>query len=163
MNSLTEPDNAPRETTGGWRRFLVGLVSTTLGVMLADFLLPGIGHQAFTDLVMVALLLGLVNAFIRPVLLLLTLPFVLLTVGIGFLIINALLLWMVSGIVPGFQIAGFWSAFFGGMIISATSSIAGSFLGGGARVHINRTPRPRRPVGGDRRDPPGGSGPVIDV
>jgi putative membrane protein len=129
--------------------------------MLADLVLPGIGHQAFTDLAIVALLLGLVNAFVRPVLLLLTLPFVLFTVGIGFLIINALLLWMVGSIVPGFRIEGFWSAFFGGMIISVTSSLVGSLLGGGARVRVHRAGR--RPAGGDRRDPPGGTGPVIDV
>jgi len=161
MNSLSEPGGAPPEKTGGWRRFLVGWVSTTLGVMLADFLLPGISHRAFSDLAIVALLLGLVNAFVRPVLLLMTLPFVLLTMGIGFLIINALLLWMVGSIVSGFQIEGFWSAFFGGMIISVTSSIAGSLLGGGARVQVNRSRG--RPRGGDRLDPPGGSGPVIDV
>jgi len=161
MNHLSEPGDPQRPASGGWRRFFVGWISTTLGVLIADFLVPGIRHQAFSDLAWVALLLGLMNAFVRPVLLFLTIPFVVVTLGFGFLIINGLLLWMVGSFVPGFTIDGFWSAFFGGVIISFVSSIAAGLMGGNARVRVGGSVR-RKPMD-PRKGPPGGSGPVIDV
>jgi len=68
-----------------------------------------------------AILLGIVNAIIRPIFVLLTLPLTILTLGLFLLVINALLLWMVSGLVGGFQVNGFWGAFFGSILISAIS------------------------------------------
>ena len=68
-----------------------------------------------------AILLGIFNAFVRPIFVLLTLPFTILTLGLFLLVINALLLWMVSGLVGGFQVNGFWGAFFGSLLISFIS------------------------------------------
>jgi putative membrane protein len=68
-----------------------------------------------------AILLGIVNAIIRPIFILLTLPLTILTLGLFLLVINALLLWMVSGLVGGFQVNGFWGAFFGSLLISFVS------------------------------------------
>jgi putative membrane protein len=68
-----------------------------------------------------AILLGIVNAIVRPVFVLLTLPLTILTLGLFLLVINALLLWMVSGLVGGFQVNGFWGAFFGSLLISFVS------------------------------------------
>jgi putative membrane protein len=70
-----------------------------------------------------AILLGVVNAVIRPIFILLTLPLTILTLGLFLLVINALLLWMVSGLVGGFQVNGFWGAFFGSLLISFISWI----------------------------------------
>ncbi len=70
-----------------------------------------------------AILLGIVNAVIRPIFILLTLPLTILTLGLFLLVINALLLWVVSGLVGGFQVNGFWGAFFGSLLISFISWI----------------------------------------
>jgi putative membrane protein len=82
-------------------------------------------------------LLGIINAFVRPVLLLLSLPFIIVTMGLFIFVINALLLLLVSKIVPAFQVAGFWSAFFGAIIIGLISWILSSFFrGSDGRIHV---------------------------
>ena len=84
-----------------------------------------------------SLLLGIVNAFIRPILLLLSLPLILVTLGVFILIINALMLKFVSEIVPCFKVHGFWSAVFGAIIISFVSWLLSAFFRGtDGRVHI---------------------------
>jgi len=84
-----------------------------------------------------SLLLGIVNAFIRPVLLLLSLPLILVTLGIFILIINALMLKIVGQIMPCFQVPGFWRAFFGAIIISIVSWLLSAFFrGSDGRVHV---------------------------
>src|SRR5438876_5679761 len=77
-----------------------------------------------------SLLLGIVNAFIRPILLLLSLPLILLTLGVFILIINALMLKFVGEIVPCFEVPGFWRAFFGAIIISIVSWLLSAFFRG---------------------------------
>ena len=84
-----------------------------------------------------SLLLGIINAFIRPVLLLLSLPLILVTLGVFILIINALMLKFVAEIVPCFQVPGFWRAFFGAIIISIVSWLLSAFFrGSDGRVHV---------------------------
>src|SRR3989441_7605345 len=84
-----------------------------------------------------SLLLGIVNAFIRPVLLLLSLPLILVTLGVFILIINALMLKFVGEIVPCFEVPGFWRAFWGAIIISIVSWILSAFFrGSDGRVHV---------------------------
>lgn len=109
--------------------FLVRWLFTTLAVAVAC-MLPGISSDSFFALAGVALLLGIVNALVRPVLLLLSLPLILLTMGLFVLILNAFMLWLVSSIVPGFVIAGFWAAFFGSILISVVSWILSAFFRG---------------------------------
>jgi putative membrane protein len=75
-----------------------------------------------------ALLLGIINAFIRPVILLLSLPFIILTLGVGILIVNALLLMAVSGLLPCFHVDSFGAALLGALIISFTSWILSAFI-----------------------------------
>lgn len=72
-------------------------------------------------LVFMALFLGIINAFVRPVLLLLSLPFIVVTLGFFILIVNTLTFWFASGLVPGFHVDGFWNAFFGSIIVSIVS------------------------------------------
>ena len=111
--------------------FLVRWLITAVAVMVASFLLNGISYgDSWTVLLGASLLLGIINALIRPVLLILSLPFILVTLGVFIFVINALLLLLVSKMIPGFQVDGFWSAFFGSIIISIVSWLFSAFFRG---------------------------------
>lgn len=90
-----------------------------LSLLLASYLVPGIVVESILYALVAAVVLGMINALVRPVLILLTLPLTIFTFGFFILVINALLLWMVSSLLgDGFVVQGFWSAFFGALIIS---------------------------------------------
>jgi len=115
--------------------------ATTIGV-LAAAQLPGIRYENWIALVLAALMLGILNAVVRPLLLLLSLPLILLTLGFFILIVNALILRFVAVLVPGFHVHSFGSAFIGAIVISIVSWFAGLFIKeNGFRVHdfSNRT------------------------
>jgi len=133
--------------------FLQRWLVTTVAVLIADLLVPGIRYDVPSSLFLASLLLGLLNAFVRPILVMISLPLVLLTLGLGLLIINALLLLLVDALVPGFQVDGFGNAMLGALIISLTSLVGNVLFGRGPNV---RPPRPPRPPKDD-------DGPVIDV
>ena len=92
-----------------------------LGVLIAATVIPGISYDEGSDLVIVVLLLSFLNAFLRPILVLFTLPFVIFTLGFGILFINALLFMLAAHLVDGFHVAGFLSAFFGALIVGLIS------------------------------------------
>lgn len=149
-----------QKSGGTIKRFLQGWAVNTLAVLLADLLLPGIHAEQWQDLVFAALLLGLLNAFVRPLLMLVALPLLILTLGLFMLVINALLLMLVSTIVHGFEVETFWWALLGSLIISLVSIILNTLTGSGkARIQVRRFGRQQRPRG--RGDD--GDGPVIDV
>jgi putative membrane protein len=102
----------------GW---IVRLLLNGLAVFLAAQLVPGIEVTGFGTALLAALILGIVNTFIRPVLVFFTLPISFLTLGLFILVINALLFWLVGGLVSGFEVSGFLSAFFGAIIVSIIS------------------------------------------
>lgn len=85
--------------------------------MLITYYIPGITITTFYTALIAALILGLVNALIKPIILILTLPFNVLTLGLFTLVINALLFWFASTVVKGFYVAGFWPAFWGAIIM----------------------------------------------
>jgi|SRR5215467_2474483 len=118
------------------RHFVFRWAVTAVAVFVAAPIV-GINYGGRLDCLLGAsLLLGLVNAFIRPILLLLSLPLVLITLGIFILVINALLLKFVGEIVSCFQVPGFWRAFFGAIIISIVSWLLSAFFrGSDGRVH----------------------------
>ncbi len=116
------------------RGFLVRLLITALGLWVADQLLPGIVITGTGALIVSALLLGVVNAVIRPILLILTLPLTVLTLGLFILIVNGISLGVVAWLVPGFQITGLWSATLGAVIVGLTSWAASAFVGGSGRI-----------------------------
>ena len=109
--------------------FFVRMMASTIAILLIAYLLPQV---MLADSVLAALaaafVLGLVNAVIRPVFILLTLPVTVLTFGIFLLVINGLLLWLVSAIVPGFHINGFFGAVAGSVLISIASGILASVI-----------------------------------
>lgn len=90
-------------------------------LLVMAYYLPGIGVAGFYAALITALVLGLVNAVIRPLLILLTLPINILTLGLFTLVINAFLFWFVSTVVKGFAVTGFWPAFWGALILSLVS------------------------------------------
>jgi putative membrane protein len=119
------------------RHFALRWIVTTFAVFVAAPIV-GINYgDRLGCLLGASLLLGIVNAFIRPILLLLSLPLILVTLGVFILIINALMLKVVGAIVPCFEVPGFWSAFFGAIIISIVSWLLSAFFrGSDGRVHV---------------------------
>lgn len=94
-----------------------------LSLILVTYLVPGISIANFYSAMLAALVLGLVNALIRPVLIILTLPVNILTLGLFTLVINALMFLLASSVVKGFNVSGFWPAFFGALVVSIVSWI----------------------------------------
>lgn len=139
------------------KSFLQRWAITTLGVLVAANIVPGIRYDTALGLFLASLLLGVLNAVLRPVIIVLSLPLLIFTLGLFILIINAVLLYFVGSLLKPFHVDNFSSAFWGALIISVVSMIANSLLGTN-EVKI-RTTRQNRPP----RSPPGGDGPVIDV
>ncbi len=108
--------------------FILRLIILAAGIFLAAFLVPGIAVAGYGAAIKAALLLGILNIFIKPVLLLLTLPINILSLGIFTLIINGLLLWLVGTVVAGFTISGFFTAILGSIIISILSILLNRFI-----------------------------------
>ena len=141
------------------KEFLKRWVVSTVAVLVATKIVPGISYDRWDDLIIATLVLGILNSVLRPLLMLLSLPLLILTLGLFTLIINAGLLYFVNKLVSGFHVAGFWDAFFGALVISLVTLFLNSVTGSGqTRVQVRREqPAPPR----DRQD--GGDGPVIDV
>ncbi|HEY8380914.1 MAG TPA: phage holin family protein [Microvirga sp.] len=116
--------------------FLARLIVVALGLWLASELIPGIHVEGGGTLIGAALLLGLVNAVVRPVLVVLTLPFTILTLGFFLLVINAGMLGLVAAMFESFTIAGFGSALLGALIVSMTGWLASLFIGPRGRVEV---------------------------
>lgn len=101
--------------------FLLRWLVLALALAVAVWLIPGLDYLDHTALAWAALLLGLVNAFLRPILFWLTLPLTVLTLGIFVLILNAAMLGLVGWLVPGFVVDGFFPAFFGAIVVGLVS------------------------------------------
>jgi putative membrane protein len=114
--------------------FLVRLLITAFGLWVAAQLLPGIAFSGPGALIVSALLLGIVNAVIRPILLILTFPLTILTLGLFILIVNGISLAFVAWLVPGFHVAGLIAATLGAIIVGLTSWVASAFVGGSGRI-----------------------------
>jgi putative membrane protein len=119
------------------RHFVFRWIATTVAVMIAASVIHGIRYDTVASLIGAALLLGILNAFVRPILLILSAPLILLTLGFFILIINALMLRFVPSIVSGFQVDSFGSAFWGAIVVSIVSWILSAFFrGSDGRVHV---------------------------
>lgn len=109
-------------------KLIIRLLITILALFIAAYLVPGITVSSFYTALIVAIILGLVNLIFRPILLFLTLPINILTLGLFTLVINGLLFWLVASFVKGFSVSGFWSAFLGALIVSLFSFIGHRLL-----------------------------------
>ena len=138
--------------------FLQRWAINTLAVLVATHIVPGIDYETVASLFVASLLFGILITFLRPLLFLLTLPLVVVTLGLFVLVINAGLLYLVGSLVKGFHVDGFWPAFWGALVISLTSLVLNTLTGSGeGRVRVRRSTPASKPAGGD------GDGPVIDV
>ena len=102
-------------------RLLVVWLINAIALIAVAYLMPGIAISSFGAALVAALVLGLVNAFVRPILVLLTLPVTILTLGLFIFVLNGLLFWMVGAWLQGFEVAGFWPAVFGAIVFSIIS------------------------------------------
>lgn len=102
-------------------RFLARLLVNGLAIMVAAWFLPGVRLAGPVPALFAGAILGLVNALVRPVLLLLTLPFTLITLGLFIFVVNAICFALTAALVPGFEISGFFTAFFGAIVVSLVS------------------------------------------
>ncbi|UCH52386.1 MAG: phage holin family protein [Pseudomonadota bacterium] len=116
--------------------FLVRIVIVAIGLWLATVMVPGIAIELPWTLLAAAVLLGIVNATVRPLVVLLTLPVTVVTLGLFLLVINAAMFALVAWMFAGFAVSGFWSAFFGALIVSLTGWIASYFIGPRGRVEV---------------------------
>jgi putative membrane protein len=98
--------------------FLIHWLITTIAILIAAYLLPGVTVKGFFAALVTALVLGLINTFIRPILLILTLPINILTLGLFTFVINALLIMLTSAVVPGFDVRSFWWALLFSLVLS---------------------------------------------
>ena len=97
--------------------FLLRWFTNALLVILVTYVVPGISVESFWTALLVALILGVLNAIVRPILVILTLPITLLTLGLFTFVINGALFWLVSTVVKGFNVDGFWAAFLGAAVL----------------------------------------------
>ena len=144
------------------KTFLFHWANNTIGVVVASYVLVGrIDWQRPLDLVMAAFFLGILNAFVRPVLRILSFPLMVLTLGLFNFVINGFLLYFVGWLMnPFFRVAGFGTAFWGALIITIVAFFLNLLTGtSNARVSVHRTTAPPPP----RRPPDDGNGPVIDI
>ena len=119
-------------------QLLVRWLVLALGVTLATKLVKGISCDSTQTLIVVVLVLSFLNAILKPLLVLFTLPFIIFTMGLGVVVINALLFLFVGRLVEGFHVAGFWPAVWGALVVSVTNLLLSGLTGG--RVRRTRGP-----------------------
>lgn len=116
--------------------FLLRAAISALGLWVASEILEGLRFESPTKLLVAAVLLGVVNAVVRPLAFILTLPLTIVTLGLFLLVLNAGMVALVAWLVPGFQISGFWTAVGAALIVSLVSWAASSVIGSNGRVEI---------------------------
>jgi putative membrane protein len=143
-----------------WKKFIQSWLINTLAVLVAVYIVPGVHYEKPLDLVVASLLLGILNAVLRPVLMILALPLLIFTLGLFMFFINALLLYFVAQLMhPHFYVDTFWAAFWAALVISLVSLVLNTLTGTGkTRVQIQQK---RQPPRSDQSGP--GHGPVIDI
>ncbi len=115
------------------RRLLVHLLVSTLLLLLVSHFVPGIHFRSIGTALLAALVLGVVNFLVRPILVLITLPVTILTLGLFLIVINALMLMLTSALVPGFAVAGFTTALLAAVLLGLFNLLASALMHRGAR------------------------------
>ena len=109
--------------------FLIRLIVNAVALLICAYVIPGVSVTGITGAIVAALVLGIVNAILRPVLFVLTLPLQLLTLGLFTLVINGLLFWFVGHLGIGLVVSGFWAAFWGAIVLGIVSFVLSSLVG----------------------------------
>ena len=128
--------------------FLLRVLVNAAAIYVAAMIVPGITISGIWAVLGAGLVLGLVNAVIRPVLLVLTFPVTLVTLGLFLLVLNGLCLWLTAALVKGFDVHGFWAAVFGALLVSVVSWILTAFVSDGGRIVVISRGRRSGPVRG---------------
>ena len=118
--------------------FVFRLVITGLGLWAAETIVPGVRIDGWGNLIVAALLLGIVNAVIRPIILILTLPLTILTLGLFILVVNGISLSLVAWLMPSFSLSGLGAAIVASIVVGLTSWLASAFVGGSGRIERYR-------------------------
>ncbi len=121
--------------------FIARLFLTGLGLLLADALLPGVRFDGAGSLWLAAFLLGLVNAFVRPLIILVTLPLTLLTLGLFLFVVNGMMVLLVAWLMPSFHIAGLWSAILASGIVGLVGWMANAYVGDRGKIQVWKVQR----------------------
>ena len=116
--------------------FFLRTLITILGLLLASAIIPGVEINGTGSVIFAAVLLGLVNGFVRPVAFLLTLPITILSLGLFLFILNAAMFGLVAAMLDNFVVAGFWSAIFGSLVVSLTSTVASWYIGPDGHIDV---------------------------
>ncbi|MDE2400702.1 MAG: phage holin family protein [Burkholderiales bacterium] len=124
--------------------FLLHWGITALSLWVASHIFSGLKFDNASSLIVSALLLGFANAIIKPLLIVLTLPLTLLTLGLFVLVINALMIMLVASLVKGFRVSNFWTAFFASIFIAVLSIVIGSLVIGGSPANTIQMPHDGR-------------------
>jgi putative membrane protein len=117
------------ERTEEQMRFVVHWLVIALALWVTAYILPGVVVESYTALAVAAVVLGFVNAIIRPVLVVLTLPVTVLTLGLFYFVVNGFTFFLVAKVVPGFNVGSFWWAMLGAFLVSLLSWFVGGFAG----------------------------------
>lgn len=115
---------------------VVRTVVTMLGLFFASHIVPGVWIEGTGSFILAALLLGLVNALVRPIAFLMTLPLTIVTLGLFIFVLNAAMFGLVAALLDNFTVSGFWSALFGAIIVSITSAVASWYIGPTGRFEV---------------------------
>jgi putative membrane protein len=118
------------------RGIVLRWLTLTGAILIASYMLEGIHVSGYMSAIGAAAILGILNAFFRPIALILTLPINVLTLGLFTFVINAVMLKMASGVIDGFDVRGFWPAIFGALIISLISWLLNMFINERGRVDV---------------------------
>jgi len=118
--------------------FILRIAIVALGLWLATRIFPGLLFDTPGTLFAAALLLGIVNAVIRPIAVILTLPLTLVTLGLFLIVINAAMLSLVALLLNGFQISSFWTAIGASLVVSVTSWVASGLIGNSGKIEVIR-------------------------
>ena len=119
---------------------VIRMLIAMLGLYLASEIVPGVRIEGTGSFILAALLLGIVNAVVRPVAFLMTLPLTIVTLGLFLFVLNAAMFGLVAAFLDNFTVSGFWAAIFGAIVVSLTSTVASWFIGpkGRYEVYIGR-------------------------
>lgn len=126
-------DDANAEIVPG---ILLRLLIIMLGLALASALVPGVNIEGTWTFIFAAIVLGLVNSFVRPIAFVLTLPLTIVTLGLFLLVLNAAMFGLAAAFLDGFSVSGFWAALFGALTVSITSTVASWYVGPDGRFEI---------------------------
>jgi putative membrane protein len=119
--------------------FLIRVIVNAAAILLAASVVPGVAVRSVTAALIAGFVLAVINAIVRPILILLTLPLTLVTLGLFIFVLNAFCFWLASVFVPGLTVQGFWSAFLGSLIVSSVSWVLTAFLSDTGRVAYYRS------------------------